>query len=66
VHRVYRRIHLDSKHKCSLCESNYVEVSSNPLECANRINMCISYTIYQGDWVCIVCEKGYMLDYQMK
>jgi hypothetical protein len=56
---------LDSNYKCSACELEYIEVSSDPLECVFKRDRCISYKRYDGDWVCDICEEGYKLDNEM-
>ncbi len=56
---------LDSNYKCSACELEYIEVSSDPLQCVFKRDRCISYKRYDGYWVCDICEEGYKLDNQM-
>ncbi len=57
---------IDSNYECNSCQTEYIEVSNNPLECAYRIDKCISYTHYEGEWLCNSCEEGYKLDNEMK
>jgi hypothetical protein len=57
---------IDSYFKCGSCELEYVEVSKNPIECAFKRDRCISYKLYQGEWVCDICRDGYKLDNEIK
>jgi hypothetical protein len=57
---------LDSNYGCSSCDLEYIEVSTNPLECAFKRDRCISYKFNENEWVCYICEDSYILDNEMK